>query len=77
MQSSDQWRLVYTVSQALLALGIGRIIKRDEVLLVLAVDVAFTQVINQPDRKNEEHGQEAVNRFFAIPIIVLLGTVLP
>ncbi|MGZ3217173.1 cation:proton antiporter domain-containing protein [Paracoccus sp. T5] len=73
----EQWRLVYTVAMAFLALGIGRIIKSDEVLLVFAAGIAFTQVINQSDRQNEEHGQEAVNRFFAIPIFVLLGSVLP
>ena len=36
------------------------------------------EVISQDDRQNEEHGQEAVNRFFAIPtIFILLDTVLP
>jgi sodium/hydrogen antiporter len=72
-----EWRLVYTVAMALFAIGVGRLIKSDEVLLVFAAGVMFTQVISQSDRQNEEHGQEAVNRFFAIPIFVVLGTVLP
>ena len=46
-------------------------------LLVFAAGAMFTQVISQKDRHNEEHGQEAVNRFFAIPIFILLGTALP
>jgi len=74
---TSEWRLVYTVALALLALGIGRLIKSDEVLLVFAAGVMFTQVISQSDRQNEEHGQEAVNRFFAIPIFVLLGAAIP
>ena len=73
----SDWRLVYTVALALFAIGAGRLIKSDEVLLVFAAGAMFTQVISQDDRQNEGHGQEAVNRFFAIPIFVLLGTVLP
>jgi sodium/hydrogen antiporter len=73
----SEWRLVYTVALALFAVGAGRLIHSDEVLLVFAAGAMFTQVISQDDRRNEEHGQEAVNRFFAIPIFILLGTVLP
>ncbi len=73
----SEWRLVYTVALALSAVGAGRLIKSDEVLLVFAAGAMFTQVISQSDRQNEEHGQEAVNRLFAIPIFMLLGTVLP
>ena len=62
----SEWRLVYTVALALFAVGAGRLIKSDEVLLVFAAGAMFTQVISQSDRQNEEHGQEAVNRFFAI-----------
>ncbi|WP_299819014.1 cation:proton antiporter [uncultured Jannaschia sp.] len=71
------WRLVYTVALALLAVGAGRLLHSDEVLLVFAAGAMFTQVIGGDDRRNEEHGQEAVNRFFAIPIFVLLGSALP
>jgi NhaP-type Na+/H+ or K+/H+ antiporter len=71
------WRLVYTVALALLAVGAGKLINSDEVLLVFAAGATFTQVVSSGDRENEEHGQEAVNRFFAIPIFVLLGTALP
>ncbi len=62
---------------ALFAVGVGRLIKSDEVLLVFAAGAMFTHVISQEDRQNEEHGQEAVNRLFAIPIFILFGTVLP
>lgn len=71
------WRLIYTAALALLAIGVGKLIKSDEVLLVFAAGAMFTQVVSAEDRENEEQGQEAVNRFFAIPIFVLLGTALP
>lgn len=72
-----EWRLIYTVALALLAVGAGKLIRSDEVLVVFAAGAMFTQVVSSEDRKNEEQGQEAVNRFFAIPIFVLLGTALP
>ena len=72
-----EWRLIYTVALALLAVGAGRLIKSDEVLLVFAAGAMFTQVVTRDDRENEEHGQEAINRFFVIPIFILLGTALP
>lgn len=73
----SDWRLIYTVALALFTVGVGRLVQSDEVLLVFAAGAMFVQVIGAEDRKNEEHGQEAVNRFFAIPIFVLLGIALP
>jgi NhaP-type Na+/H+ or K+/H+ antiporter len=73
----DKWRLVYTVALGLLAAGAGRLIHSDEVLVVFAAAAMFDQVVSAPDRKDEEMGQEAVNRFFSIPIFVLLGTAIP
>lgn len=40
----SEWRLVYTVALALFAIGAGRLIKSDEVLLVFAAGAMFTQV---------------------------------
>ncbi len=72
-----EWRLVYTVALGLLAAGAGKLIHSDEVLVIFAAGAMFTQVVSEDDRKNEEQGQEAVNRFFVIPILVLLGTAIP
>lgn len=71
------WRLIYTAALALLAVGAGKLIHSDEVLLVFAAGMMFTQVVSGEDRENEEQGQEAVNRFFVVPMFVLLGTALP
>ena len=73
----EDWRLVYTAAMALVAVGAGRLVRSDEVLLAFAAGAMFTQMISSEDRKEEERGQEAVNRFFSIPIFTLLGTALP
>ena len=71
------WRLVFTVAVALLAIGVGRLLQSDEILVAFAAGAMFVQVVTREERENEDSGQEAVNRFFAIPIFVLLGAALP
>jgi NhaP-type Na+/H+ or K+/H+ antiporter len=73
----SDWRLVYTAALALFTVGFGRLVRSDEVLLVFAAGAMFTQVVSAQERDEEERGQEAVNRFFAIPIFMLLGTSIP
>lgn len=73
----SEWRLVYTVAVGFLAVGIGKLVQSDEVLVVFAAAAAFDQVVSASDRENEEQGQEAVNRFFSIPIFILLGSAIP
>lgn len=73
----EEWRLIYTAALGLLAIGAGKLIHSDEVLVAFAAAAVFSQVVSASDRKNEEQGQEAVNRFFAIPIFVLLGAAIP
>jgi sodium/hydrogen antiporter len=73
----SDWRLVYTVALSLLAVGIGRLMGSDELLMAFAAGVAFVQIISSADRKDEEQGQEAVNRFFSIPIFTLFGMLIP
>ena len=71
------WRLVYTVALSLLAAGAGRLVGSDELLVVFAAGAAFVQIVGSEDRQEEEHGQEAVNRFFSVPIFAVLGLVIP
>lgn len=73
----SDWRLVYTVALALVAIGTGRLIGSDEVLVVFAAGAAFDQVVSAQEREEEDRGQEAVNRFFAVPIFALLGIAIP
>lgn len=72
-----EWRLVYTVALALVAIGAGKLIHSDEVLVVFAAGATFIQFVNTDEQGIEEKGQEAVNRFFSIPIFALLGTAIP
>ncbi|MBW3629620.1 MAG: cation:proton antiporter [Gemmatimonadetes bacterium] len=71
------WRLIYTVALGLFAAGAGRLIGSDEVLVIFAAGAAFVQVVSASEREEEEQGQEAVDRFFSVPIFALLGTALP
>lgn len=73
----DDWKLVYTVALSFLAVGAGRLVESDELLVVFAAGAAFVQAVGDRDRSAEERGQEAVNRFFAVPFFTLLGTALP
>jgi sodium/hydrogen antiporter len=73
----EEWRLVYAVGLGLFAVGLGRIIKSDEVLLVFAAAATFDQVLNSEDRSVEEKGNEAVNRLFSYPIFTLFGVSIP
>ena len=74
---TGNWRLVYTVALSLLAAGAGRLIGSDELLVVFAAGAAFVQVVGEDERAEEEHGQEAVNRFFSVPVFALLGVAIP
>lgn len=73
----DEWRLVYTVALSLLAVGAGRLIGSDEVLVAFAAGAAFVQVVTGEDRQEEDRGQEAVNRFFVVGIFTLIGLTIP
>lgn len=74
---SEQWRLIYTVALGLLAVGAGRLIGSDEVLVVFAAAMMFRAVVTREERAEEEHGQEAVNRFFSVPMFFVVGTAIP
>lgn len=73
----ESWRLVYTVALSLLAIGAGKLLKSDEVLIVFVAGVAFVQLVDEEERGTEERGQAAVDRFFSIPIFALFGTAIP
>jgi sodium/hydrogen antiporter len=73
----EEWRLIYSVAVGLLAVGLGRIIHSDEILLIFAAGAAFDQVVTTEDRRVEEQGQEAVNRFFSFPIFTVVGLAIP
>lgn len=72
-----EWRLIYTVALALTAIGVGRLIGSDEVLVAFAAGVAFVRRVTAEERETEDLGQEAINRFFAVPVFAVIGLTLP
>ena len=68
---------MYSVALAILAVGVGRLIGSDEVLVAFAAGAAFVQVIRREDRQEEDRGQEAVNRFFVVATFTLIGLTIP
>ncbi len=69
--------LAYTLALSLAVLGAGKLLGTDGILAVFVAGVAFDTAVRGGERQEEERVQEAVNRFFTLPIFVLLGLVLP
>lgn len=69
--------LGYTLALSLFVLGVGRLFEVDGLLAVFVAGLAFDMVVSGRERAAEERVQEAINRFFVLPIFVLLGLVLP
>ncbi|MGF1471770.1 MAG: cation:proton antiporter [Rubrobacteraceae bacterium] len=69
--------LAYSIALALTALGSTRLVGTDGILAVFAAGIAFNLAIGSGAEESEKQIDEAVNRFFVLPIFVLLGLVLP
>lgn len=69
--------LAYTLALSLAVLGATKLLGTDGLLAVFAAGVALNMVVDTQDDTREERMQEAVNRFFILPIFVLLGLALP
>jgi NhaP-type Na+/H+ or K+/H+ antiporter len=68
----------FTIAISLLVLGVAGLARVDQLLAVFAAGVAVVVAFDdEDDRVRQEHSQESVNRFFSLPIFVLLGFVLP
>ncbi|MGN6388245.1 MAG: cation:proton antiporter domain-containing protein [Burkholderiaceae bacterium] len=72
-----EWRLAYTVALALLAVGIGKLIGGDEVLLAFAAGMAFTRATAPATSDDAQRLQETVNVFFGTPMFALIGLTIP
>lgn len=69
--------LDFTVALSLAVLGISRLLHIDGILAVFVAGRFYAAVIPYAERVEETHFQEAVNRFFLMPIFVLLGAIIP
>ncbi len=69
--------LGYTLALSLGVLGVAKLLGSDGILAVFVAGLAFDAAVSKGDRQKEERVQEAINRFFILPIFVLLGMTLP
>lgn len=69
--------LAYTLALSLAVLGGTKLLGTDGLLAVFAAGIALNVAVDTEDDTQEERVQEAVNRFFILPVFVLLGLALP
>jgi sodium/hydrogen antiporter len=69
--------LAYTLALSLGVLGGAQLVGADGLLAVFVAGLAFDAAVSNRDRIAEERVQEATNRFFILPIFILLGISLP
>lgn len=73
----DSSYLGFLLPFALLLLGAGKLLGTDAVLAVFVAAAVFGQVIPQRDEDQEDAVEDVVNRFFLLPVFILLGLALP
>lgn len=72
--------LPYAAGLSLTVLGGAKLVGSDGILAVFVAGAAFSFASPRPEeelREEQGHFQEALNRFFILPIFVFLGIVLP
>ncbi len=69
--------LAYSLALALTTLGSTRLVGTDGILAVFVAGIAFSAAVDTETQGREERVDEAVNRFFVLPVFVLLGLSLP
>ncbi len=67
----------FVIALALFLLGLLKFLGTNAILGVFIAAVVFGQRISQADEQNEDRESEIINRFFIIPIFILLGIGLP
>lgn len=66
-----------TLALTLLALGLGKFLGMDGLVVVFLAGVAFDQEVQGSDRSQEANIQEAVNLLFTLPVFMLFGLMIP
>lgn len=69
--------LAYSLALSLTVLGAAKLMGTDGILAVFMAGLAFGNVVGGQQRAKEDNVQEAINRFFTLPIFILLGLMLP
>ncbi|MCO6187773.1 cation:proton antiporter [Rhizobium sp. L1K21] len=74
--SEPQSIMTIALALSIVVLAATRLMGSDGILATFAAGVAFSQVAG-PELQKQEHLQEAVERFFDLPVFVLIGIMLP
>lgn len=69
--------LGYTIALSLIVLGAAKLIGTDGILAVFVAGLTYSEAIRGNERGQEENVQEAINRFFTLPVFILVGLVIP
>ncbi|WP_159942864.1 MULTISPECIES: cation:proton antiporter [unclassified Nocardiopsis] len=69
--------LLFTLLLAVSVLGAARLIGAGGVLAVFTAGVAYNATVAKGERTPQQNVDEAVNRYLALPVFVLLGATLP
>ncbi|MFC4261159.1 cation:proton antiporter [Marinobacter lacisalsi] len=69
--------LSVTLALTLLAVGLGKLLGTDGLVVVFVAGVAFDQEVQGKDRSREANIQEAVNLLFTLPVFMLFGLMIP
>ncbi|HEV2124467.1 MAG TPA: cation:proton antiporter [Chloroflexota bacterium] len=67
----------FVIALALLLLGLFKLMGTNAILGVFLAVAVFGQAVPQSDEQQEDRQSEVINRFFIIPIFILLGMGLP
>lgn len=67
----------YSLALSILILGSAKLLGTDGILSVFVAGLVFGNVIGGNQRAEEDNVQEAINRFFTLPIFILLGLMIP
>lgn len=69
--------LSYAVALSLLTLAVAEFVGANGILSVFIAGICFGAKARAGERAQQEHVQEAVNRFFTLPIFLLIGLTVP
>lgn len=69
--------LMLTLVMAFGVLGLAKVLETDALLAVFVAGLLYNAAVGEGGRKQQDALDEAFNRYFVVPVFVLVGVVLP
>lgn len=69
--------LIFALVLAVAALGIGALLRTDDILAVFVTGLAYSAMIRDVARVSEQRLDDSLSRYLLLPLFVLLGAELP